>query len=192
MFSSLYEKVLQLSAHKRASDWLAALSAAESIFFPIPPDVMLIPMTMAKREKGWYYAALTTIFSVLGGLIGYAIGAYAMDMIQPWLEGSHYWPAYLKAVEYFKTWGFWVVLMAGFSPIPYKVFTITAGALSVAFVPFLLASLIGRGGRFFLVAGLIILGGERMEKQIRRHVETLGWLSVVLFVFILAWWLIRA
>ena len=98
--------------------YLSGLSFAESSFFPIPPDVMLAPMSMAQPGRAWRYAALTTLASVLGGLLGYLIGYYAFDLIQPWLQESHYWSKYLVAREWFEEWGFWAILVAGFSPIP--------------------------------------------------------------------------
>ncbi|MCU7810999.1 MAG: VTT domain-containing protein, partial [Candidatus Thiodiazotropha sp. (ex Notomyrtea botanica)] len=106
---------------------------------------------------------------------------FAFDLIEPYLHEWGYWQAYLKAQGWFEAWGFWAIFLAGFSPIPYKIFTITAGVISMALLPFLLASAIGRGARFFLVAGLMALGGERMEKALHRYVDLLGWLLVVVF-----------
>ena len=100
------------------------------------------------------------------------------DAVLPWLQDSRYWPAYQTAVAWFEQWGFWAVFIAGFSPIPYKMFTIAAGALSMALLPFTLASLVGRGARFFLVAGLMAWGGARMEAALHRHVDRLGWATV--------------
>jgi len=125
------------------------MSFAESFFFPVPPDVMLAPMCLVNPRRAWNFALLTTITSVVGGIVGYAIGHFALDLILPWLQESHYWPAYQTSVEWFNRWGFWAVFVASFSPIPYKIFTIAAGALSLALLPFLLASIVGRGMRFF-------------------------------------------
>lgn len=156
------------------------MSFAESSFFPVPPDVMLAPMCLANPQRAWFFAFLTSLTSVAGGLFGYAIGYFALDAILPWLQGSHYWPAYQTAVAWFEQWGFWAVFIAGFSPIPYKVFTIAAGALSMALIPFALASFVGRGLRFFLVAGLMAWGGARMEAMLHRYVDRLGWATVAL------------
>lgn len=182
LFSKLYDRALRWAAHPHASRYLAALSFAESSFFPIPPDVMLAPMSLAKPQRAWYYATLTTTASVLGGVLGYGIGLLAFDAIQPTLQTLGYWDEYELAKQWFTEWGFWVVLIAGFSPIPYKVFTITAGAVTLSFPLFVIASLIGRGARFFLVAGIIAWGGERMERALRSHVETAGWLALIVLV----------
>jgi membrane protein YqaA with SNARE-associated domain len=182
MFKKLYDKVIQLSKHRHSTKYLAALSFSESSFFPVPPDVMLAPMVLAQQEKAWRLALITTIASVLGGMLGYAIGYFSFDMIQPWLEGSHYWSKYQLAEQWFRDWGFWAIFIAGFSPIPYKVFTIAAGALSMLFLPFVLASFFGRGARFFLVAGLLAWGGDRLESKLRQYMDVIGWSVVVLLV----------
>ena len=182
MFKKLYDKAIQWSKHRHATKYLGALSFAESSFFPVPPDVMLAPMVLAQQEKAWRLALITTIASVLGGMLGYAIGFFAFDMIQPWLEGSHYWAKYQLAEQWFKDWGFWAVFIAGFSPIPYKVFTIAAGALSMLFLPFVLASFVGRGMRFFLVAGLLAWSGERFEAKLRQYMDWIGWTLVILLI----------
>lgn len=178
IFSSLYLRVLSWSRHPRAPWFLGTLSFAESSFFPIPPDVMLAPMSLAQPNRAMWFAALTTITSVLGGLFGYLIGMLTFNWIEPWLMQSNYWSAYQTAVSWFENWGFWAIFVAGFSPIPYKVFTIAAGTAHMAVLPFVLASLIGRGGRFFLVAGLMAWGGPRMEAMLHRYVDRLGWLAV--------------
>ena len=138
---------------------VGGLSFAESSFFPIPPDVMLAPMSMAKPAKAWRFALLTTLASVAGGLLGYLIGFYAFELIQPLVgDGGHYHDAFERGKAWFDKWGVWAVFLAGFSPIPYKIFTITAGVLSMALLPFVLASTIGRGARFFSGGGLDGLG----------------------------------
>jgi len=184
-FSSLYSRAMQWSRHPHAPRYLAGLSFAESSFFPIPPDVMLAPMSLAMPKRAWYYAGLTTLMSVLGGLLGYLIGRFAFDLIQPYLHSWGYWEAYQTAQGWFDRWGFWAIFLAGFSPIPYKVFTITAGVISMALPPFVLASAIGRGARFFLVAGLMAWGGERMEQALHRYVDLLGWVLVAGFLLLL-------
>lgn len=154
------------------------MSFAESSFFPIPPDVMLAPMCLAKPQRAWWFATITTVTSVAGGLFGYWIGAYFFDLIRPWLEASRYWPAFELAQAWFVEWGFWAVFVAGFSPIPYKAFTIAAGVLGMPLIPFAIASFIGRGGRFYLVAGLMRWGGERMEEFLKSNIDRLGWITV--------------
>ncbi len=165
--------------HRHASRYLMGLSFAESSFFPIPPDVMLAPMALAQPQKAWHFALLTTLASVLGGAAGYFIGAFAFELVEPVLHSTGHWDTYLKAKAWFIEWGFWVVFLAGFSPIPYKIFTITAGVISMAFLPFMIASLIGRGARFFLVAGLMVWGGERMQKTLRQYIDQLGWIIII-------------
>ena len=182
LFSPLYKKAMIWARHRNAPTYLAGLSFAESSFFPIPPDVMLAPMSLAKPDQAWRLATLTTIASVLGGLFGYMIGLFAFDQVAPLLQSAGYWEHYLKAKSWFDEWGFWAIFLAGFSPIPYKVFTISAGAVSMALIPFTVASLIGRGCRFFLVAALMAWGGERMEGMLGRYMDRIGWLVVLLVV----------
>jgi membrane protein YqaA with SNARE-associated domain len=180
LFTGLYDKCMQWARHRHATWYLSGLSFAESSFFPIPPDVMLAPMSMAKPGSAMRYALITTLASVVGGLFGYLIGAFFFEWIEPWLQQSHYWDKYQHAREWFARWGFWAILVAGFSPIPYKVFTIAAGTLGMNLPLFVVGSALGRGGRFFLVAGLMAWGGERMESTLRVWVEWLGWLVVLL------------
>jgi membrane protein YqaA with SNARE-associated domain len=188
LFSVLYDRVLQWSAHPLAERYLAALSFAESSFFPIPPDVMLAPMTLAQPRRGWRYAAVTTVASVLGGMAGYAIGWLGIDAVAPQLERLGYLDTYETAVAWFEEYGFLAILAAGFSPIPYKIFTIAAGALTMFFPGFVLASLLGRGARFFLVAGIIVIGGPRMEPLLRKYVDRIGWATVVVIVLAVIIW----
>ena len=182
LFSPLYAKAMQWARHRHAPWYLGGLSFAESSFFPIPPDVMLAPMSLANPSRAMWFALITTLTSVAGGLFGYLIGAFAFDLIEPWLRDSAYWDKYLLAQTWFEEWGFWAIFIAGFSPIPYKVFTIAAGVASMALLPFFIASLIGRGARFFLVAGLMAWGGEKMEASLHRNVDRLGWLTVALVI----------
>lgn len=178
LFAPLYDRVIRWSQHRRAPQYLAGLSFAESTFFPIPPDVMLMPMVLSRPLRWWQLALLCTVASVVGGLFGYLIGYYAYDWIAPYLRQFGYWETFEKARQGFERWGFWVVLLAGFSPIPYKIFTIASGTVGMPLLPFFLGSVVGRGGRFFLVAGLIRLGGEGAADKVRRYVELLGWIAV--------------
>lgn len=182
IFGVLYDRVLAWAGHRKAPWYLGGLSFAESSFFPIPPDVMLAPMVLARPERAWFLALLTTVTSVAGGVIGYLIGYFAIEQTEPLLHRLGYWDTYVDARDWFERWGVWVVFIAGFSPIPYKVFTVSAGALSMALLPFVLASLIGRGARFFMVAALIRWGGPRFEPLLRRYIDLLGWLTVVLLI----------
>lgn len=180
IFSGLFQRAMVWARLPNAPWYLGALSFAESSFFPIPPDVMLAPMSLANPNKAWRFALITTVTSVLGGLFGYLIGITMFDVIEPHLKASHYWDAYLTAVTWFKEWGFWAIFIAGFSPIPYKVFTIAAGTLSMALIPFVLASVIGRGMRFFMVAGLMKWGGPSMEAKLHQYVDRIGWATVAI------------
>ena len=186
IFSPLYERAMRWARHPHAPWYLGGLSFAESSFFPIPPDVMLAPMSLAQPKRAFWFATLTTFTSVLGGILGYLIGVFAFELVAPLLEGGRYADAFELAKQWFDRWGFLAVLAAGFSPIPYKVFTITAGVLSMAFLPFVLASFIGRGMRFYLVSMLMAWGGAAMEDRLRQWVDWLGWLTVAIVVIIVA------
>jgi membrane protein YqaA with SNARE-associated domain len=191
LFATLYDRVIEWSRHRHAERYLAAMSFAESSFFPIPVDVMLAPMCLAQRKKAWRYALIATVFSVLGGLAGYAIGVAGFELIEPWLRESHYWSAYETSTDWFDRYGVWVIFVAGFSPIPYKVFTIAAGVAALNPLLFFLASVIGRGARFFLVAGLIVWGGDRLERTLQKNVERIGWAVVVLVLAVITWFMVR-
>lgn len=182
IFTGLYDKCMVWARHRHASWYLSILSFAESSFFPIPPDVMLAPMSMARPDRARFFALITTTASVIGGLFGYLIGYFAFEAITPWLQETHYWEKYLQGRDWFEEWGFWAILVAGFSPIPYKVFTIAAGTLSMNLPLFVVGSIMGRGGRFYLVATLMAWGGPEMETGLRKYVERIGWLMVILVV----------
>lgn len=184
IFSKVYDRVMSWSRLPNAPWYLAILSFAESSFFPIPPDVMLAPMSLANPPKAWRYALITTVTSALGGLFGYAIGAIAFDVIQPHLQASHYWSAFQTAEAWFQEWGVWAIFIAGFSPIPYKIFTIAAGALAMPLLPFAIASFIGRGARFYMVAGLMKWGGSNMEANLKKYVDRIGWATVALIAIV--------
>ncbi len=191
LFTPLYDRVMRWAVHSSAPRYLAALSFAESSFFPIPPDVMLGPMAAAEPRKGMRLALITTIASVAGGVFGYLLGLLAFDAVAPWLQETAYWPKFITAQEWFARWGVWVVFVAGFSPIPYKLFTISAGVLALAFVPFVLASFVGRGARFFLVAMLLAWLGPRMEPVVRKYIEAVGWVTVGVLVAVILWLQLR-
>jgi membrane protein YqaA with SNARE-associated domain len=185
----LYDRVLLWSGHPRAPAIMSGLSFAESSFFPIPPDVMLAPMCLARPEKGWTFATLCTVSSVAGGVLGYLIGRLAFHWIEPWLMSSSYAEVFAYAVGAFERWGVVYILLAGFTPVPYKIFTIGAGVVGMPVIPFLIGSAIGRGARFFLVAGLIRMMGERAAERLRRWVDTAGWAVLLLAVIGLLIWM---
>ena len=184
IFEPIYTTILKWAKHKHAERYLAGVSFAESSFFPIPVDVMLAPMVLAAPNRAWRLAAITTVMSVLGGLFGYIIGAYFFDLYGTAILD------YFNAHETFDgvqasylKYGMLIVLVAGFTPVPYKIFTIASGVIGIAVVPFLFMSLISRGARFFLVAGLIKMGGSKLEETLYKKVELIGWVVHLLIVF---------
>ena len=185
IFGPLYDRVIQWSKHRYAERYLAALSFAESSFFPIPVDVMLAPMCLANLSKAWRFALIATVFSVIGGVAGYFIGYSAFEWIRPWLADSSYWAHYETSRDWLDRYGIWVIFAAGFSPFPYKVITIAAGVATLNFPVFLMASAVGRGARFFLVAGLLVWGGVEFEVSLRKYVERVGWISVAVIAAII-------
>jgi|TARA_Y100001970_G_scaffold246510_1_gene314500 membrane protein YqaA with SNARE-associated domain len=190
LFQPCYDLALRWAKHPWASRYLAGLSFAESVIFPVPPDVMLAPMSLSRPDKAWHFAMLTTLASILGGIAGYFLGYLAFEnWLQPFIESAGYTHKLETAMGWFEQYGVWVVFIAGFSPIPYKIFTISAGFLQMAFLPFLIASAVGRGARFYLVAGLMRWGGARMEQELRKYVEVIGW--AVIMLAIVAYLLLR-
>lgn len=181
LFRRLYGKVIKWSEHHHAPYYLAGVSFIESSVFPIPPDVMLIPMVLSKPLKAWNYAGLTTLASVLGGLFGYLLGFFAFDLIGNLLIQTYgYEEFYHQVVAWFAHYGFLAILVAGFTPIPYKLFTIAAGATQMSLLPFIAASIVGRGLRFFLVAACIRAFGKKIEPLIVKYIDIMGWLMIIL------------
>ncbi|KTC65175.1 SNARE associated Golgi protein (plasmid) [Legionella adelaidensis] len=182
IFSYLYNKTIDWSGHPHAPYYLAGISFAESSFFPIPPDVMLISMGLATPNHSWRYALITTTFSVLGGLFGYLLGFYFMQLFLPYILSSSYADSYNLVKTWFTEGGVWMVILAGFTPFPYKIFTITAGAMHMALFPFLIGSLIGRGLRFFLVSGILFFAGDKIHNRLRIYMDIIGWSALVLVI----------
>ncbi len=183
MLRSLYNRTLHLAESRHALRALMAISFAESSFFPIPPDVLLAPMVVAKREKAWIYAGLCTLFSVLGAFLGYAIGHFFFEAVgEPVLAFYGYEDKFETFQKVFNAWGWWIVIMAGFTPFPYKVITITSGLMGLNLPIFATASFLSRGLRFFLVAGLLWKFGPPIKDYIDRN---LGWISVAGFLVLL-------
>lgn len=181
LFGPCYDMALRWARHPKAVKYLASLSFAESVFFPIPPDVMLAPMSLSQPDKAWRFALITTLASVVGGIAGYLLGFFAFEAwLAPLVEQWGYGDKLDVAINWFSEYGVWVVFLAGFSPIPYKIFTVSAGFLTMAFFPFLIASTIGRGARFFMVAALMRWGGVTMEAKLRQYIEVLGWAVVLI------------
>lgn len=186
IFTTLYNKIIDWSRHKHAPFYLCALSFAESSFFPIPPDFMLAPMILAKPERGWWYAFITTCASVMGALLGYSIGVFFLTLIYPLIIHFGYAATYHQIGLWFERWNFWVMIFAGFAFIPYKLFTIAAGAMHISLIPFLIGSIIGRGGRFYLVTVILLWKGHAMEQLLLRYMERIGWFAIISGVLIYA------
>jgi len=180
MLKNLYDHVMALAAHRLAVWWLMAVSFIESSVFPIPPDVMLVPMVLAKRARAWFYAAMTTLSSVLGGAAGYAIGFFFFELVgQPILEFYGKTDKFAEFAAGYNEWGAAIVLFAGVTPFPYKVITIASGVTGLNFLVFMLASLVARGLRFYLVAALLYWFGPPIRDFIERR---LGMVTLVFFV----------
>lgn len=183
IFSKLYFKILNWAEHKKAVYYLAFLSFIESSLLPYPPpDVMLAPMVLKKMENAFSLAFITTIFSVTGGVFGYVLGMIGYELLLPFFEKMNYIDKLANVKLWFDEYGVWVVFIAGFSPIPYKLFTIMAGVLSMALLPFVLASIVARGARFFLVAYFVYHFGEKCDEWLRKYIDGIGWLVVVIAI----------
>ncbi|MDE2148883.1 MAG: DedA family protein [Gammaproteobacteria bacterium] len=189
-FARLYRLMQRAARHPRAPWWLAAASAAEASFFPLPPDIMLAPMTLENPRAWLRLATLTTLASVAGGVIGYGIGHYLIHWVLPVIGAAGYGPAYQATRLFFAKYGFWALVIKGLTPLPYKIFTITAGAVAMPLLPFIAASLIGRGIRFYLLAGLLRVIGPRVEPVLARYIDWFGWMLLVL-IALGFWWLTR-
>ncbi len=187
VFTRFYERALEWSRHRHAPHYLGGLSFIEAIFFPVPPEVMLAPMTLA-RPQGWFrFATISVIGSMLGGFIGYAIGWFALDLVEPVLLRLGYGPTFVEVKEVAAKNGFWFLLIGGFTPIPLKLLTLASGAVQMPLLPFAAGLLIGRAKRVYLVAGAIRLGGERAEQALHRWIEPIGWGALALLAALIVW-----
>ncbi len=192
IFAPMYQRAIAWSKHPRAPAFLTGLSFVEAIFFPVPPEVMLAPMSLAQPKRALWFATLSLIGSVCGAVIGYLLGHYAFEVMRPlfeWLgmmDGIQSGIDTIQAKMIESPWAvFWLLVAGGFAPIPMKVFTWASGIVGVPWLPYLAAMAIGRGKRVFLVAIAIRLGGERAERALHRYIEPIGWAaSAVLLVAI--------
>ena len=183
MLRRLYDWVMALAAKRHAIWALAGVSFAESSFFPIPPDVLLIPMVLANRRRAWRIAGVCTLASALGGLLGYAIGLWLFDAVgQPLLEFYGSEEKFSQFQHYYNEWGGWIVGAGGFTPLPYKVITIASGVTRLDIGIFILASVVARGLRFYIVAALLWLFGEPVREFVERH---LGKMALLFFVILI-------
>jgi membrane protein YqaA with SNARE-associated domain len=170
MLRRLYDRIMQLAEGPEAMKWLALVSFAESSFFPVPPDAMIVPMVLARPERAWRIAAVCTLASVVGGFFGYAIGYFLFETIgQRIVDFYGLQSAFLKFDQEFQQWGLWIILIKGLTPIPYKIVTIASGVAHFDLLVFALASLATRGARFFLVAALLRAFGPPLRTFIERY-----------------------
>ena len=179
MFRKLYNKTIELAGHKSSKLFLGCISFIESFIFPIPPDVIIIPMTIAKPKKWIRIALIATIGSLLGAILGYYIGVQAENFIMPLLINLGYEAKFETAQIYFQTYGIYIILIAGFSPIPYKLFTISAGMMSMSLFPFFVFSLIARGSRYFLISFIIRKFGKMADAWLNKYIDWLGYLLII-------------
>jgi membrane protein YqaA with SNARE-associated domain len=183
MLRKIYNQVLALAELPSAPFWLFAIAFAEASFFPIPPDTLLIPMALATPKKSWLFAAITTLGSVLGGALGYTIGYLLLaKLAQPIINFYHYQAAFAAFQAKFAEYGVWVILIKGLTPIPYKIVTIAAGAAAFNFPTFMAASLVTRGGRFFLEATLLRFFGPPAKTFIENRLGLITGLAAAALI----------
>lgn len=181
MLRKLYDWTMGIAAKPNAERWLAGISFAESSFFPIPPDVVVVPMVLANRERAWRIAAICTVSSVLGGLFGYSIGYLLFETLGKQLIAFYgYTDGFDKFNALYAEYGAWVILIKGFTPIPFKLVTIASGVAHYNLLMFTLLSLITRGARFFLIAALLKKYGAPIQEFIEKR------LTLVTSVFVIA------
>lgn len=179
----IYDSAFHLSKENGAIYWLFAIAFIESSFFPIPPDVMLIPMILAAPKKAWSIASVATVGSVIGAYLGYAIGFYFFQLIaEPLLNFYGYLEKFNSFKDLYNQYGAWIVFGAGITPFPYKIITIASGVVHMNLIVFTIASIIARGMRFFLVAWLLKKYGETMREFIEKN---LGWLSILFLLLLI-------
>jgi membrane protein YqaA with SNARE-associated domain len=188
MLRKLYDKIIALAESRQALPALAAVSFAESSFFPGPPDALLVPMALARPDKARLYALVCTIASVVGGIFGYFIGAFLYDTLGKWLISIY---GHGDSVDAFRAayaeWGSWIILIKGMTPIPYKIVTITSGFAGYNFFMFVLLSIITRGARFFIEAELLRIYGEPIREFIEKRLTlvTTGFLAAIVGGFLI-------
>jgi len=194
LFGPLYERALAWARHPRAPWFLTALSFAEAVFFPVPPEVMLAPMALAQPRRGFWFATLSLVGALAGAVVGYLLGHYAYELIKPlfaalgWIDKIDAQVANLREIAARSPWqAFWLLVLAGFTPIPLKIFTWASGIVGVPMLPFMASMFIGRGKRLYLVALAIRLGGARAEGALRRYIEPIGWTAMVLLAAGIGW-----
>lgn len=182
IFAGLYNRAMRWAEHPKRERYLVGVSLFESFIFPLPTALLMIPMVIATPDKAIRLATITTIMSVFGAAIGYLLGWGAMSFIEPWITQMGWLPQLENARADFVTYGVLAVGIGAFTPAPFKIFTLTAGMLSMSFIPFLLVSLVGRAAHFYMIALLMAWAGPKMEPLVRKYIEWLGWAVIVLAV----------
>lgn len=182
IFEPLYRWTVKRAAHPKADRYLGVVSFAESSFFPIPVDVMLMPMSLARPDRWRYFALVAMLASVLGGLVGYFIGAYFFEAFTPWLQSAGWFEKVQEWGGKLNAEGFWWVLLAGVTPVPYKLFTIASGVAGMPLMTFIVGSILGRSVRFFLVSWLAAKFGPVAEQKLIKYFDVIGWSIVVLII----------
>lgn len=198
LFGPLYQRTLAWSRHPKAPALLGGLSVVEAIVFPVMPEVMLAPMCLAQPRRAFRFAGISLLGSLLGAVVGYLLGHYAYELVKPalsalgWLERIDAQVEDLRAIVAHSPWrAFWLLVLAGFTPIPLKIFTWASGVVGVPLLPFLAAMLVGRGKRVYLLALVIRLGGERAERALHRWIEHIGWAALLLLAALAGWLLLH-
>lgn len=199
LFGPLYERTLIWARHRRAPALLTGLSFAEAVVFPVPPEVMLAPMALSQPRRAFWFATLSLLGSLAGAVLGYALGHFAYELVKPlftalgWIDKIDAQVTYLREIAAQSPWkAFWILVIAGFTPIPLKIFTWAAGIVGVPFLPFMASMAVGRGKRVYLIALAIRLGGVRAEAALRRYIEPIGWVAMGLLAAALGWLVWRA
>lgn len=183
LIRGIYDRTLELASKKNALIWLFAISFIESSFFPIPPDIMIIPMVLAAPKQAYKIAGIATSASVLGGYFGYFIGVYGFELIaQPLLEFYGYMAKFIIFENYYHEYGAWIVFGAGITPFPYKIITIASGAVHLNLAVFTIASILARGFRFYLISWLLKRWGEPMKTFIEKNLNLLSVLFLLLLI----------
>ena len=188
LLKKLYNKILLISAKPKAEIFLGAIAFLESSFFPIPPDLLLLPMTLSRPLKWIRLALIATFFSVLGGIFGYFIGVFLWDTIgQTIIEFYHLENQFNLLEKNYNEEGALIVFIAGFSPIPYKLITISSGVMHLDLITFILASLTSRGARFFILTGIIRIFGDTAKKFIDKYFSFVTFILGIIIIIVFSW-----
>ena len=182
IFAGLYNRAMLWAEHPKRERYLVGVSIFESFIFPLPTALLMIPMVIATPDKAIRLATITTIMSVFGAAIGYLLGWGAMSIIEPWITQLGWLPKLESARAEFVTYGVLAVGIGAFTPAPFKIFTVTAGMLSMSFIPFLLVSLVGRAAHFYMIALLMAWAGPKMEATVKKYIEWIGWAMLLIVV----------